>query len=97
MPIAVVCAGVEQFFGQDPLVPFDLAVVPGRVGPGPLVAASLADDEFEVSRAVASAVVGDDAVDAGDAVIGEPGFGAGEERSGGGAFPIGQGLGAGQA
>ena len=50
-----------------------------RVGLGLLVAGALADDAGEVVGAVAGAVVGDDAVDVGDAVGREPGLGSGEE------------------
>lgn len=39
-----------------------------------------ADDAGEVCRAVTGAVVGDDAVDVGDAVGGEPDLGSGQER-----------------
>ena len=50
-----------------------------------------------VAASVAEVVVGDDAFDAGDAVLGEVGRGAGQERSAGGAFLVGQDLGVGQS
>src|SRR5215212_128547 len=62
--LAGVFAGVEEFFGHDPLVALGLAVVAWRVGLGLLVAGALADDAGEVVGAVAGAVVGDDAVEA---------------------------------
>src|SRR6266487_5370040 len=65
--------------GHDPLVALGLAVVAWRAGLGLLLAGALADDAGEVVGAVAGAVVGDDAVDVGDAVGGEPDLGSGEE------------------
>ncbi|KOX25507.1 hypothetical protein ADK67_16680 [Saccharothrix sp. NRRL B-16348] len=62
--------GVEEFFGEDAVVAFDLAVVARGVGLDALVAGS-EQGLGEVVGAIAGAVVGDDAVDVADAVGGE--------------------------
>ncbi len=60
-------SGVKEFYGQDPLVAFDFAVVSGCVGADPLVTGP-AEDFGEVVGPVAGAVIGDDAVDVADPV-----------------------------
>lgn len=55
------------------------------------------DDAGEVPGAVAGTVVGDDAVDVGDAVRGEPHLGPGQERGGGLALLISERLGVGES
>src|SRR3954462_2907274 len=88
--------GVEELFGQDPVVALDFAVVAWGLGRDPLMACSTLHGG-EVFRAVAGAVVGDDSVDVGDAVGGEQHAGAVDEPDRGGGFPVGQGFGVGQA
>ena len=75
----------------------DLAVVARRERLDLLVTGAGADDPGEVAGAVAGAVVGDDAVDVGDAVRGEPDLRAGQERGGGGALLVGERLGVGES
>jgi hypothetical protein len=86
-------AGVEEFFGQDALVPLDLPVVSGRAGPGLLVMGPVADDAGGVTGPVAGAVVGHNTVDVGDAVGGEPDFRPREERCCGGPLLVGEWFG----
>jgi hypothetical protein len=88
--------GVEEFFGEDAVVAFDFAVVAWGVGGDSLVAGA-AQGGGEVVGAVAGAVVGDEAVDVGDAVAGEECPGAVDEPDGGAGFLVGQGFGVGQA
>src|SRR5215207_3519453 len=57
----------------------------------------MADDAGEVVGAVAGAVVGDDAVDVGDAVGGEPDLGSGEECGCGRALLVVEWFGVGQS
>jgi hypothetical protein len=78
-------------------VALGLAVVAWRVGLGLLVAGAMADDAGEVVGAVAGAVVGDDAVDVGDAVGGEPDLGSGEECGCGRALLVVEWFGVGQS
>ena len=63
-------SGVEEFFGQDPVVALDFSVVAWGIGRDALVACAV-QDGGEVVCFVAGAVVGDDAVDMADAVGGE--------------------------
>ena len=70
-------AGVKDLLGEDPLVSLHFPVVLGREGFGLLVPGPVADDPGEVPGAVAGAVVGDDPVEVGDAVRGEPHLGPG--------------------
>jgi hypothetical protein len=79
------------------LVALDFSVVFGRERFGLAVPGSVADDPGEVAGAVAGAVVGDDAVEVGDAVGGEPDLGAGQERGSGVALLVGQWLGVGES
>lgn len=89
--------GVEQLVGQDALVSLDLAVVPWRVGPGPLVPGGEgADRAGEVLGAVAGAVVGHDPGEPGDPVGGEPDPGTEQEPDRGLRGLVFEGLGVGQ-
>jgi hypothetical protein len=94
--LAEVVAGVEDFFGQDPLVALGFVVVARGERFGLLVLGAVADDSGEVPRAVAGAVLGDHPVDVGDPVGGEPGLGPCQEPGGGGAPLVVERLGIGQ-
>lgn len=63
-------AGIEKFLGQDPVIPLDLAVMARSVRRGVLMPPHL-KRVIEAPGPVAGPVVGDDPVDAGDAVSGE--------------------------
>lgn len=90
-------AGVEEFFGQDPLVALDFAVVAWGVGPDAVVArCERCDGADEGGGTVVRPVVGHDAGDPADAVSGEKGAGPVEEADGSGGGLIGQMLGVGQ-
>src|SRR5450756_215525 len=86
-------AGVEELFGQDPVVAFDLAVVPGRVGPDPLVAGHGGHGPVERRRGVVGPVVGDHPGQAIYAVGGEERPGPMEEGGGRGRLLVAQVLG----
>ncbi len=88
--------GVGPFVGESAVEPFDFAVGLGSVGPGALVD----DGELRACssprlRAVARAVVGQDALD-GDAGGGIPGVRAVQERGGGVFALVGEDLGVGE-
>lgn len=68
---------VEEFFGQDSLIPLDFPVVSRGIRLGPLMPCLVADGPGEVIGAVAGAVVGHDPMDVIDAVGGQ----ASEQRS----------------
>ena len=76
--------GVEAFLREDPLVTLDFPVVPGRVGPGPLMPGSMrVHGADEGLGAVVGAVVGDHPDEAIDAVRSEERSRPGEETDGG--------------
>src|SRR3954462_11443617 len=63
--------GVEELFGQDPVVALDFAVMAWGVGRDELMSGAV-QDVGEVLGSVAGAVIGDDPLDVVDAVSGEP-------------------------
>src|SRR5665647_2877879 len=90
-------AGVEELFGQSPVVALDLAVMPGRVGPDALVAGHGGHGSVERPGGVVGSVVGDHPNHPVDAVGGEEHPGPVEEPDRGLGGLIGQVLGVGQA
>ena len=68
--LADVFAGVEQFFGEDAVVAFDLPVVFRCVRPDAVVP-GLAERRREIRCPIAGSVVGDHALDTSDAVYSE--------------------------
>jgi len=90
--------GVEELFGQGPVVSLDLAVVPGRVWADALVARrDGGHGPGERLGGVVRAVVGDHADHPVDAVGGEERPGAVEEPDRGGGLLVAQVLGVGKA
>ena len=90
--------GVEAFLGEDPLVALDFPVVPGRVGPGPLMPRGVrGHGPHEGLRAIVRAVIGDDPDQAIDAVSSEEGPGPTEESNGGCCGLVSEGFGVGEA
>lgn len=59
---------------------------------GLLMPRDMADDPRKITGAVAGPIVGDDPVDVGDAVGGEPDLSSGEERCSGGSLLVGKAL-----
>src|SRR5665648_897435 len=90
-------AGIEELFGQSPVVALDLAVMPGRVGPDALVAGHGGHGSVERPGGVVGSVVGDHPNHPVDAVGGEEHPGPVEEPDRGLGGLIGQVLGVGQA
>ena len=95
---ASVGAGVEEFLGQDPVVALYLAVMPGCVGPDPLM-----DDVFgskalgELAAGVTRAVVSDPPADVGDAVGSEERFRVAPEPEQGVGGLVREGFGVGES
>lgn len=85
-PLGVIGPRVEAFIGQDPRVSLDLAVMPRRVGPDPLMDPTEVVHRLgEVSGGEVHPVIGDHSAQPGDPLCGEECSGLVQElhRSGG--------------
>src|SRR5205814_6949218 len=89
---------VGPFVGEGAVEPLHFAVLPGAMRADELLPGAQGGHGIAEGGAVAvgEGVVGDDALDGGDAVGGEVGGGAEREAGGGGAFFVRQDLGVGE-
>ena len=94
--VAQINAAVGPFGGQGPVQALDFPVLPGAVRADEFLPDPVASADLAQRFAVGPGVVGDQPLDAGDAVAGEVADRSVQERCAGGALLISQDLAVGQ-